>query len=125
MLGYPIDKCTCFKKRCRNCNNWGHKEATCHFKKITHKCKKQSSIHSGYRGKGKHPARGKATKNNEAAYIKEVVFQSTKCNNKVSVNVAIYDNFNNNIIIIYKNRETLIYYDCLAESATTSHVSNC
>jgi len=53
------------------------------------------------------------------------VTQSTKHNNKIPINANQYDNFNTDVVVTYKNGETLIYYDCLADSATTSHVSNC
>ena len=51
ILRHPIDKCTCFVKKCHNCNNFGHEEASCCFEKITHKYKSSGNNGSGYRGK--------------------------------------------------------------------------
>jgi hypothetical protein len=65
-------------------------------------------------------------KSEQTAHIEEVeeevVFQSTE-RDEIPVD-AEYDNFDNNVVVTYENGETLIYYDCLADSATTSHVSN-
>jgi len=58
--------------------------------------------------------------------VEEVVFQSTKHEDaETLVSVKSYNNFNNNVVVTYENGETLIYYDCLADSATTLHISNC
>ncbi len=57
--------------------------------------------------------------------MEKVVFQSTKHDDKMPVNTNQYDVFDNDVVVTYKNGETLIYYDCLADSATTSHISNC
>jgi hypothetical protein len=55
----------------------------------------------------------------------EVIFQFTELDNEIPVNAEQYNMFNDtDVIITYKNGETLIYYDCLADSATTSHISN-
>jgi hypothetical protein len=55
----------------------------------------------------------------------EVIFQSIKYDNENPIDMEQYDNFDSDVIITYKNGETLIYYDCLADSATTSHITNC
>ena len=83
-------------------------------------------MHTGCGRKEKHPTRHKTTNNEQTAHIEEteeVVFQSTKHNNENPIN-AMYDS-KNDVVINYENGETLIYYECLADSATTSHVSNC
>jgi hypothetical protein len=129
ILGHPTDKCTHLEKKCRNCNNWGHNKAACHFEKIICKCKTRSSNHPGCGGKRRHPAQGKATKNEETAHIEEVqkesIFLTTKCDNEIPIDAKEYNTFKNNVIVTYKNGESLIYYDCLADSVTISHVSNC
>jgi hypothetical protein len=128
--GYPMDKCTRFEKHCQNCNHFGHEEATCHFEKITHKRKSGGNSSSGCGGRRKPYSWGKPPKNEETVHIEEVeeevVFQSTKCDNEIAVDTEQYDMFNDTDVgVTYENGETLIYYDCLADSATTSHVSNC
>jgi len=128
ILGHPTDKCTHFEKRCHNCNHFGHKEATCCFEKITWKRKTGGTNHPGRGGKRRHPAQGRAPKNEETAHIKEmeeVVFQTTEHNNENPIDTESYNNFHSDIVITYDNGETLIYYNCLADSATTSHISNC
>jgi hypothetical protein len=124
--GHPTDECTRFEKKCHNCNNFGHEEATCYYEKINCKRKTRSGNHSGRGGKRRHPARGKPPKSEQTAHIEEVeeevVFQSTE-RDEIPVD-AEYDNFDNDVVVTYENGETLIYYDCLADSATTSHVSN-
>ena len=128
-MGHPTDKCTHFEKRCRNCNNFGHEDITCHFEKITHKCKSRGNSSSGRGGRRKPYLRGKPNKSEETTHIEEVeeevIFQSTE-HNEMPVDAGQYDTFDSDdVVITYKNGETLIYYDCLADSATTSHVSNC
>ena len=55
----------------------------------------------------------------------EVIFQFTELNNKIPINAEQYNMFDDiDVIITYQNEETLIYYDCLADSATTSHILN-
>jgi len=130
IMGHPTDECTRFAKKCRNCNNFGHEEATCHFEKITCKRKSGGNSSSGHGGRKKPYSRGKPHKNEETAHIEEVeeevVFQSTKHDNEKAVDAEQYDMFDDtDVIVTYKNGETLIYYDCLADSVTTSHVSNC
>jgi len=118
----------CFEKRCCNCNNFGHEEATCHFKKITCKHKSGGNNSSRHRGRRKPYAWGKPPKSKETAHIEEmeeVIFQSTKQDNENPVDARQYDNFDSDVVVTYENGETLIYYDCLADSAMTSHVSNC
>jgi hypothetical protein len=128
--GHPTDKCTRFEKHCRNCNHFGHKEATCHFEKITCKCKSGGNSSSGHRGRRKPYLQGKPPKNEETVHIEEVeeevIFQSTEHNNKIPVDAEQYDMYDDtDVVVTYENGETLIYYDCLADSATTSHISNC
>jgi hypothetical protein len=57
--------------------------------------------------------------------MKEVIFQSTEHDDENPINAEYYNNFNSDVVVTYENGETLIYYDCLADSATTSYVSNC
>jgi hypothetical protein len=128
--GHPTDECTCFEKHCWNCNHFRHKEATCHFEKITCKCKSRGNSSSGHGGRRKPYSQGKPPKNEETAHIEEVeeevVFQSTECNNEIAVDAEQYDMFDDtDVVVTYENGETLIYYDCLADSATISHVLNC
>ena len=128
--GHPTDECTRFEKHCQNCNHFRHEEAMCHFEKITRKCKSGGNRSSGRRGRRKPYAQGKPSKSEETAHIEEVeeevVFQSTEHDDEIPVDTEQYDMFNDtDVIVTYKNGETLIYYDCLADSTTTSHVSNC
>jgi hypothetical protein len=128
--GHPTDECTCFEKHCRNCNHFRHEEATCHFEKITCKHKSGGNSFSGCRGRRKPYLWGKPPKNKETAHIEEVeeevIVQSTEYDNELAVNAEQYDMFDDtDVVVTYENGETLIYYDCLADSATTSHVSNC
>ena len=53
-----------------------------------------------------------------------MVFQTTKCKVKDAFKGAEYYNFDTDVDS-HKNDEHLIYYDCLTDSMTTSHVLNC
>jgi hypothetical protein len=128
--GHPTDKCTRFEKHCQNCNYFGHEEATCHFEKITCKRKSGGNSSSGCGGRRKPYSWGKLPKNEETMHIeeveKEVVFQSTKRDNEIAVDAKQYNIFNDtDVVVTYENGETLIYYDCLTDSATTLNISNC
>src|SRR6266851_2907309 len=129
ITGHPTDECTRLEKRCRNCNNYGHEEAACRFEKIIRKRKTGGTNGVGRGGKKRQPrGRGRPPKSEETTHIEEmeeVVFQSTKRNDEMPVDADQYDAFDNDVVVTYENGETLIYYDCLADSATTSHVSNC
>ncbi len=71
--------------------------------------------------------REKAHQSEETSHIEEVeevVFQTTECTVEDTFEGAEYYNFDTDVDS-YENDEHLIYYDCLADSATTSYVSNC
>jgi hypothetical protein len=55
--------------------------------------------------------------------VEEVVFQTTKCKVDNTFEGAEYYNFDTDVVS-YENDKCLIYYDCLADSMTTSHVLN-
>ena len=55
--------------------------------------------------------------------MEEVVFQTTECKVEDTFKGAEYYNFDINVPS-YENDEHLIYYNCLADSATMSHVLN-
>jgi hypothetical protein len=121
-----MNDCTHFKKKCTNCNQFGHEETTCRFEKMNKKYKSGKSFNSGHRGKRRHTESKKAHQSEETAYIKEVeevVFQTTECEVEDTFEGAKYYDFNTDVPS-YENDECLIYYDCLADSTITSHVLN-
>ena len=121
-----MNDCICFEKKCTNCNQFGHKETTCCFEKMDKKYKSRKSFNSGCEGKRRCTESKKAHQSKETAHIEEVeevVFQTTKYKVKDTFEGAEYYNFDTDVPS-YKNDERLIYYDCLADSATTSYILN-
>ena len=55
--------------------------------------------------------------------MEEVVFQTNECDDAETLVGA--DQYDTDVVVTYENGETLIYYDCYADSATTSHISSC
>ena len=122
--GHFMDDCTHFERQCTNCNTFGHDESTCRFKKINKKYKSGKSPNSRHRGKRRHTERENAHQSKETTHIEEeVVFQTTELNDKSLIDGEKYYNFDTDVVD-YENDEHLIYYNCLADTATTSHVSN-
>jgi hypothetical protein len=90
------------------------------------KYKSGKSFNSGRGGKRRRTESERAHQSEETAHIEEVeevVFQTTKCEVEDTFEGAEYYNFDTDVVA-HENDERLIYYDCLADSATTSHVSN-
>jgi hypothetical protein len=90
------------------------------------KYKSRKSFNSRCGGKRRCTESKKAHQSEETAHIEEVeevVFQTTKYKVKDTFEGAEYYNFDTDVPS-YENDEHLIYYDCLADSVSTSHVLN-
>ena len=124
--GHYTNDCPRFTKKCTNCNIIGHEESKCHFKKINKKFKSRKGFNSRRGGKRRRTEQEKAHQSEETAHIEEVeevVFQTTECEVDNTFEGAEYYNFDTDVVS-YENDEHLIYYDCLTDTATTSHASN-
>jgi hypothetical protein len=123
--GHFTDDCQRWEKKCTNCNIIGHDESECRYEKIVRKLKSRKHFNPGCGGKRRRTEREKALQSEETAHIEEeeIVFVSTEHNEEDFFEGAEYYNFDTDVDS-YENDECLIYYECLADSAMTSHVSN-
>jgi hypothetical protein len=122
--GHYTNDCPHFTKRCTNCNIIGHEESECRFEKINKKYKSGKVFNSRCGGKRRRFGKENAHQSEETAHIEEeVVFQTTELNDESLIDGEEYYNFDTDVVD-YKNDEHLIYYNCLANTATTSYVLN-
>jgi hypothetical protein len=126
-FGHWTDNChTWGKDQCTHCSKYNHASDDCYFKdkpKLIKKEKKKEN--SRKRAKNEVNEANTAESDHSYAAIEEVGKTTSRGITFNSSESGQYFNFNNKDVANYSmNDESTLYYDWLADSATTSHITN-
>jgi len=126
-FGHWTDNChTWGKDQCTHCSKYNHASDDCYFKdkpKLIKKEKKKEN--SRKRAKNEVNEANTAESDHSYAAIEEVGKTTSRGITFDSSKSGQYFNFDNKDVANYSiNDESTLYYDWLADSATTSHITN-